>query len=326
MLAGGRSPWPLAGLVALALLGRVLLGSRGVTSAPRAALVFWAGFAPGAVLFFVLQDDAYRAMTNTWSQHFTRFIPSSLRALGEWLRAQPAAVAALIAGGAAFELALGKPRTWFTVRLNALARSLVRPAAFVLVVLVLLSLVGSLLVPYPQLPLTPPRPLGAPERVAAVLGSMATMFRLTQPDFLLASSFWVGFGWLDTMPGPAFQAVVVLMVALALVVLLLHVAHRGRTRRFLWLVILGAGAVASLILYALATQMVPMALGGRYVIGWYLAVLAIVGAVLTLDLRSPQRASAGEAPPSGGPRAALLLVLAGPIHAYCLCFILGRYF
>lgn len=201
-----------------------------------------------------------------------------------------------------------------------------RRAAFVLVVLVLLSLAGSLLVRYPQLPLAPLRPLNAPERIAVVLGSMATMFRVAEPDFLLASSFWVGFGWLDTMPGPGFQALLVLMVALALVALLLDIAHRRETRRLLWLVILGAGAVASLILFALATQMVPMALGGRYIVGWYLAVLAIVGVALTLDLRGSQHAIGDMAPPSGARRAALLLVLAGPIHAYCLCFILRRYF
>jgi len=181
-------------------------------------------------------------------------------------------------------------------------------------------------VPYPQLPLAPPRPLGAPERVAVVLGSMATMFRLAQPDFLLGSSFWVGFGWLDTMPGPAFQALLVFLVALALVALLLHIAVRREARRFLWLLILGTGAVGSLILYTLSTQVVPIALGGRYVVGWYLAVLALVGAALTLDLRSSEHASADEAPPSGARRAALLLMLAGPIHVYCLCFILRRYF
>ncbi len=326
MLAGGRSPWPLAGLVALALMGRVLLGSRVASGAPRAALVFWAGLAPGAALFFLLQDDAYRAMTDSWSQHFARFIPSWLRASGEWLRTQPAAVAGLIAGGAALELALRGPRAWVAGRLAERARPLVRRAALVLAVLVLLTLAGSLLVRYPQLPLAPLRPLSALERIAAVLGSMATMFRVAEPDFLLASSFWVGFGWLDTMPGPAFQALLVLLVALALVALLLHIALRREVRRFLWLLILGAGAVASLILYVLATQMVPMALGGRYVVGWYLAVLAIVGAALTLDIRSSEHARAEAPPPSGGSRAALLLMLAGPIHVYCLGFILRRYF
>ena len=41
MLAAGRSPWPLVGLVAVALVGRILLGPRSATFARRDAVVFW---------------------------------------------------------------------------------------------------------------------------------------------------------------------------------------------------------------------------------------------------------------------------------------------
>ena len=326
MLAGGRSPWPLAGLVALALLGRALLGTRGATRASRVALVFWASLAAGAAVFFLLQSPGYRTMTGNWSRLYTQFIPSWLRDIGEWFRANPPALAGLIAGGAALEIVLAEPRAWLAARLGERSRPFARRAALILIALVMLSLVGSMFVSYPQLPLGPTLPLSAPERIVAVLGTMATMLRLAQPNFLLGSSFWVGFGWLDTMPGPAFQSLLVLLVALALAALLLHIALRQDVRRFLWLLILGVGAVASLILYTLSTQVVPIALGGRYVIGWYLAVLAVVGAVLTLDHRSSGPVSADPVPPGGGRRAALLLMLAGPIHVYCLCFILGRYF
>jgi uncharacterized membrane protein len=69
----------------------------------------------------------------------------------------------------------------------------------------------------------------------------------------------------------------------------------------------------------------PMALQGRYLIGWYLAVLAVVGTALALDLRPPSRAGADPVP-SGTWRAALLLAVAGSIHLYCLSFMLRRYF
>jgi drug/metabolite transporter (DMT)-like permease len=162
--------------------------------------------------------------------------------------------------------------------------------------------------------------------VAAVLGSMATMFRLNQQDFLLASSFWVGFGWLDTMPKPPFQAFVVALVALAAVALFIHIGRHQQVRRFLWLLILGVGSVTSLALYTVSTQGLPMALGGRYLVGWYLCVLGVIGAALTLDHSSPQRERPGSEAPSRTGRAALLLVVAGSIHAYCLCFVLQRYF
>ena len=65
-------------------------------------------------------------------------------------------------------------------------------------------------------------------------------------------------------------------------------------------------------------------LHGRYLIGWYLCLLAVVGSALTLDVQSTTAAAAG--PESGTRRAALLLATAGLIHVYCLCFILARYF
>jgi hypothetical protein len=67
-----------------------------------------------------------------------------------------------------------------------------------------------------------------------------------------------------------------------------------------------------------------MALQGRYLIGWYLPVLAtIAGGVVLAD------APTGQAPwPSlrRVPRSVPLLVLSGLVHTYCLCFILWRYF
>jgi hypothetical protein len=326
MLAGGRSPWPLTPLVAAALVGRVVLGPREVVPrARRAALVFWGGFGLGAAVFFVLLDDAYRMMTEGYAQYFTRLIPSGLRALGQWLLGRPAAAAGLIALGLVLEIGVGPLRSRIAARLDRPSRKLVRWMALGLAALVLVSLAGSLLVPYPQLPLAPPRPLTAPERLLAVVGTMATGFRLAQPNFLLASSFWVGFGWLDTMPRAPFQALLVAAVAAACVVLLLHIARRERVRRGLWLLILSGGAVATLVLYTLSTQDLPMALGGRYLIGWYLPVLAVIGTALTLDHRLSARV-ADSSLPSGTWRAASLLLLAGSIHVYCLAFILRRYF
>jgi hypothetical protein len=325
MLAGGRSPWPLAGLVALALLGRVLLGTRGAPNAPRQALSFWGGFAAGAAVFFALESDAYRAMRTTWAYHFTGSFPSWLRSGAEWLLAHPAAAAGLVGVGAACEIALQRPREWLAARLGVRMQGLVRRTALTLVGLVLISLAGSLFLDYPQLDLEPKRALAAAERVAAVLATTGTMFRLREPNFLLSSSFWGGFGWLDTMPGPAFQAVLVALVACALVLLLRHVARHEQARRLLWLVILGVGGAVALVLYTLSTQSLPKALHGRYLIGWYLCLLSVIGTALALDLRSGGPGSTA-APPSGTVRAAVALVVAGSIHTYCLFFILRRYF
>ena len=320
MLAGGRSPWPVAAIVAGVLLGRILLGSQ-ASDARRAAVVFWAGFAAGASVLFLIQDEAYRNMTRAWGEQYTGGIPSWLRAGAEWLLARPAAAVVLAPVAVVLEIALARPRAGVKAALTTAGPRLVRRSAFVLAGLVLLSLVGSLVASYPQL--ESGRVLTAPERVTAVLATMATMFRLRQPNFLLSTSFWVGFGWLDTSPGAWFQAALVLAVACALVLLLRHIALGAEARRLLWLLVLGAGGAVALVFYTLTTQ-VSKPLHGRYLIGWYLCLLAVAGGALTLDHRAPVAAVAR--PPSGAGRAAFLLVAIGLVHVYCLCFILRRYF
>jgi hypothetical protein len=322
MLAGGRSPWPLAGLVGAVLAGRLALGSRGADPR-RAALIFWCGFAGGLALLFLIQDEAYRNMTLSWGGRFTAGIPVWLRGGVESLLSRPVVTVALAAGVALVEIALRRPREWFTAQLAAAGPRLVRGSAVALSGLVLLSLAGSLLVRYPQLELEPRRALSAAERVSAVLATTATMFRLREPNFLLATSFWVGFGWLDTSPGPLFQAALVVLLAAALLLLLRHIAKHSQGRRLLWLLVLGAGGALSLVLYTLTTQ-VSKPLHGRYLIGWYLCLVAVVGSVLTFESRPRALAEAGPASSTG--RAALLLVVTGLIHTYCLSFILARYF
>jgi hypothetical protein len=321
MLAGGRSPWPLAALVAAALVGRVLLGSR-AGDARASAVRFWAGFAAGASLLFVVQDAAYRDMTLAWAERFTAGIPAWFRGFAEWLLARPIAALAMTALAAALELALAPPRRFVSARLAASAPRLVRRTALALAFGVLLSLALSLVLRYPQLELEPRRALAVAERITAVLATMATMFRLSQPNFLLSTSFWVGFGWLDTIPGPWLEAGVIALVAGMLVLLLTHIARRAEARRLLWLAMLGAGGAVALALYALTTQ-VSKPLHGRYLIGWYLCLLAVAGGALTLDYRAP---TADTPPPSGTGRAAFVLAATGAIHTYCLCFILARYF
>jgi hypothetical protein len=313
--------------VALTVVGRILLGPPSTVLARREAVVFWGGLAAGTLLFFAFQDRAYAAMTASWAIQFATHIPDWLRSGGEWLRVRPVAVAGLILAGAGLELALRRARVWLGERCAPVAVKLLQPAARAVVVLLLLSFLGSLFLAYPVLPLSSPIPLTPPERVAAVLGSMATLFRMSGPDFLLSSSFWVGFGWLDTMPGPGFQALLLVLVGFAFAALVLGIARRQELRRFAWLVVLGVGAAVALVLYSLATQVVPLALSGRYLIGWYLPVLSVIGTVLALGRgSSAYDTRQALSPDAGTARATALLLLIGPIHVYCLCFILERYF
>jgi hypothetical protein len=173
------------------------------------------------------------------------------------------------------------------------------------------------MVPWPEASVT------AGERIKDALGTIATSLRLRDPDYLLSSTFWVGYGWLDTMPGPGFQAALSLLVAVPLVALLLRAGRDLELRRVAWLVLVVLGATASLVLYVLATQQGLKALAGRYLIGWYLCVLAVIATPLAMG-RPPADAPAPDRP--GRARAAVLLAVAGSIHLYCLTFILRRYF
>jgi hypothetical protein len=326
MLGAGRSPWPLAPLVVAALVCRAALGSRQTGGAGRAALRFWAGFALGAAVFPLVLDDSYRRMTEGYASNYTGFLPPGLRDLGAWLLAHPFAAALLAPGAAAaLETAIAPLRARLVARFAEVLRRVAARTASALALLVVVSLVGSLFVGYPQLPLEPTHVLTPGERVGLVLATMATMFRLTEPNFLLASTFWVGFGWLDTMPGSTFQGLVVALAGIAVAALLRHVGRRRQLRRFVWLLSIAAGGAAALVLYTLSTQGLVTALHGRYLIGWYLAVLGVIGGALVLDHRASP-AWGDPAGPSGPLRAAWLLVIAGAVHLYCLCFVLQRYF
>jgi hypothetical protein len=331
MLACGRSPWPLVALVGAVLMGRVLLGGSACPSLRRETLAFWGGFGIGTMVFFLLLSEPYRLMTETYATHFALFLPAALRQTVRELLIRPQIMAALVWGGvllgAALELALVRPGRWLASRLGSVARLGLARAATAAAAAIVLSFGGSLFLSYPQLPTDATYVMPASERVSAVLATMATMFRLTEPNFLLASSFWVGFGWLDTMPGAAFQGALVALVGLALVSLLLELGRHGQVRRLLWLVVIAAGAAAALVLYTVSTQDRVSTLVGRHLIGWYLAVLAVIGGALTLDRRAAgPSADAAAASRDGSWRAAALLLVAGAAHAYCLSFILRRYF
>jgi hypothetical protein len=334
MLAGGRSPWPLGPLVAAVLAGRVLLGSTPRAESPddagsarvgrlREPLVFWVGFGLGATTLFLLQGDEYRTMIRSFATHFTAHVPGWLRELGLRLVSHPSAFLALSLAAALAEVALRAARERLAGRFGERARPLVSRIALALAVAVVASLTLSLVVPFPELPLERQFHLTAADRVRGVLLTTATMFRLARPDFQLASSFWVGFGWLDTMPGPAFQGLLVALTGAALVTLLRHVARTGEARRLLWLILVALGGAGTLVVYTLATQGLITSLTGRYLIGLYLVVLAVCAGGLVLD---GSRAGGARTAASGSLRAAALLAIAGVVHAYSLYVILRRYF
>jgi hypothetical protein len=262
-------------------------------------------------------------MTESYALRFAFFVPESVRHAVVWLLTRPQVAALPAAAGWALERSLARPRERVAAGAGALAARLLPGATAALSLGVVLSLLGSLVLRYPQLPTESTYSMPMSDRVAAVLATMATLFRLDQPNFLLASSFWVGFGWLDTMPGAALQGLLVAVVGLGLVALLRDIGRRRDVRRFLWLLVFAVGAALSLVVYTLAMEHHTSPFVGRHLIGWYLAMLAVTAGSLTLERWTV--GAPGDAPRRGG-RASVLLALAGAVHVYCLWFILQRYF
>jgi hypothetical protein len=151
---------------------------------------------------------------------------------------------------------------------------------------------------------------------------MATMFRFRHSSTFLSDSFWVGFGWLDTMPGDEFVALLVTSTGVSLIAWYLHIAATKDWRRALWMFMFAVGSAATLAFYAFSAKQIVSNLHGRYLMPWYLPAVAVFWLPVGLTIEGPLRRLF----PGGGARAILILALIVFVHAYSLSFILRRYF
>jgi hypothetical protein len=320
LFAGGRSPWPLIALLGAMLAARVVLGPRETTRPAKEAAVFWAGLALGIVIFFALADPAY--VGGVSSDRILDIAPRAVGTLAVAFVRSPWPALALVVLASLAEVSLAGRRRRLAEGLARPWRRAWRAAAIAGVALVVASLVASLFLRYPSLPLVPiPNPYPAAEYVGRAVDTLATALRLRDTDFLTFSSFWGGFGWLDTIPPEPLLLGLVLGLAAALVALLLHLRAADDPRPPAFLLAFALGALASVVLYGVAIHRLPMNLTGRYMASWHVAVAAVVGSGAALAGRGPISDAASRVP-----RTLALLVAAGLLHAYCLTFILRRYF
>jgi multisubunit Na+/H+ antiporter MnhG subunit len=162
-------------------------------------------------------------------------------------------------------------------------------------------------------------PLGEYLRVA--LASIFTSVRLRHPDLLLSTSFWGGFGWVDTLlPEPLVTGLVIVSALLALR-LAIGVARKDDERRAVWIGLLAAGWTAAIVLTTMASYFLNRNLHGRYLLGVYLTVLAVAWTAPVIARLQRGRAPA---PPTVVVMAGLTAVAA--LHAFALTVILRRYF
>ena len=320
-MASGLSALPMLPLIIVVLCGRIVLGQRAVQNASSqvsGSALFWAGVVLPLVAVALTIETNFLAPRTDYDQLSARDeLLHTISAI--WQR--PWTI--LLAGAIAYGLELGtlQLRHRLSSTVASRADSCVRWFAAGVATAIGVSFVVSVFVSYPHLQvLEVPTPPSISEYIAQVLAVVLSTFRLDRPDPLLFSSFWAGFGWLDTTPGELFLTLSVVAIGVSGIGLFVWIAAQRDARRFAWLAFIGAGFLISLASYALATYGMHRNLHGRYLIGPYLSMLSVLLVPMAL-VGTP--ASWKRWPVS---RPGILLALAGAVHTYCLSIILGRYF
>lgn len=324
MLAGGRSTVPMLAVVAAALVGRALLGTRGTPNTSvdvwRRAAIFWIGAAAGATALILFSTDDFRRGI------FPGEAPQ-IRGWRRWaaqvLRQQPWVITVVTPAGLLVEtlIAAVRSRIRTTERTTArISKTLAYAGATVLLSLA----IGSLFTELPMLAMFKPEaPPPVARYVADALAVFCTSFRLRSPDFLLATSFWGGFGWLDTILPLAFVSSLVGLSGGAAVVLLFWIGRSHEIRKVALIAVLTGGWLGAVALYAVSTLSLYRNLHGRYLVGLYLSILAVIWTVTSAVRYADPRGRLAKLS-----RLAPMLFLAGSaaVHACALAIVLRRYF
>lgn len=325
LLLTTRSALPMVPLVAIVLLARMLLGPRNGDRPIVSATVFWIGLAVGIACFFTVATVPHLTRiletTTLVAARSAALWPTLVWALNHpWLLGVVVAPAV----GWAVEVALTAVRRRIAGRQVPGATTLLQVICYTAAAAIVVSLVGSYWLDYPdveniQSPVAP----GVRKYIGQVVIGMATIFRFRHSSTFLSDSFWVGFGWLDTMPGDGFVAILVTLTGVSLMAWYLHIAATKDWRRALWMIMFAAGSAATLAFYAFSAKQIVSNLHGRYLMPWYLPAVAVFWLPVGLKVEGRFRRLF---PESGATRGLILLGLIGAVHAYSLCFILRRYF
>src|SRR5262249_15568246 len=249
----------------------------------------------GIAIFFALADPVY--IGGVSSDRILAFAPRGARALAVAFVRTPWPSLALVVLAAALEIGLASRRRRIADGLLRPWRSTWRTAAAAGIALVVVSLVASLFVRYPSLPLVPiPNPYPVTEYVSRALDVLLTGLRLRGTGFLTFSSFGRGFGCLDTIPPEPLLVGLVLALAASGIALLLRLRAADDPRPPAFLLAFVAGAIASVVLYGVAIHGLPMNLTGRYMASWHVAVAALAGSGAAIAGRGPTADVASRVP------------------------------
>jgi hypothetical protein len=307
-----RSAVPMLVPAGLLALSRIATPNGGWRPTLRRAGTFWSGVPIAAILlgFGVTDDYAARLLleTNQVSPAAAPVVSAVLRhplltGLAAWL------ALALLEG---LVVTTG---SGIAARLRAAARHIMRPIAWACCALMVANLTASAVSTLPHLTTATYTGETPTAYVIRALATLVTPFRLAGHDFQAATTFWGGFGWVNTLPPGWVVSVLTGGTAVAATALLTGAARREEAGLFYRVLLTGAGILLALAGYAAAGLWTPVVLHGRYLVGVYLAGLLVLW-ILALG------------PGTGRGRwlTCLAWTLAAVGHAVALVTIVTRYF
>lgn len=314
-----RSALPMALFLVFVLIGRLLATSPPFETwrnALRSAVGFWGSLSLGLAIPFLLAPAEYKTLLAVWIALFLPALAGGWEWLGSyawWL------LAAILLVGVVAEVNISRGRAALGDRLMSQIVRCSRIAPLLMAALLAGLMFVSIFVRFPIL-----QPVGAgarpavPDYLGTVMLSTLGFFRLRHADHLLSSSFWAGFGWLDTIPPDWFICTLGALTGAALIGLLLHVRANREAVHVVILTVAFAGFVATLMAYAFITLSAAPDLHGRYLVGLYLCILPICWSLPALK--------AANADSLWRFRSPVLFAMCPAVHAYSLSFILHRYF
>jgi hypothetical protein len=311
---------PLAPLVGALLMTRALMGPPILERRVWSAVIFWAGLSAGLALGYFLTADLYRVGYFRYDATGGSGLEllSTVNRLLARITAHPWLVLVPLAAAGAVEVLFERVRQVATLQL--VASRLAIGLAVISAVGLLMVFVTSGFTALPTLPSLGALPSATPERyVRAVLTALPASVRLTNFDPLLFTTFWSGFGWLDTVLPDLCLAALALGCAAAFVGLVTRLTARGDSRRIAWLIAVLAGGFGSAAAYAVAGFYLNRDVHGRYLIALYLPLIVLIWQAVALDRQT------GATPRWLRRSRVGLVVAAVALHAFSISFVLTRY-
>jgi hypothetical protein len=311
-LALARSALPLAGLGAGIAFARICLGDP--KGEWRHTAMYWALMTIAAIVGLSLVNLAYpegpeRALIRydiahgriAWLLHNPW-----------WLAVPAAALAGIEIGVSSLTRRLSTP--------SEIRASIVRVIAYAAAIAIGAWVIASPWLRHPVLiPLEGMRLTSLDQTIREILPPLLAWTRFGRPDVLTSATFWGGFGWLEKLLPEGLVSTLAGASGLALAALLAWVGSRRSGRALFWLACAAAGYVISAIAYAYTARLIFTDVHGRYLLGLYLAVLAIAWSAVARWSDNARVLTAGRI---------TVVAFAGALalHAWTLGYLLAYYF